>query len=202
MRRGESRRFNLGDAMILVAASALGLAVAPALFDGWRYGIVDAHLYPFARRDILHQLIALLVWASSRLGLILLPMLAAWTLVVVLLRLRWPRPVPRRMARQAGMIACAAAILGMALAVTELAIVSAFAGFTPGRQLQWLLSAWLRGTAPQVGMAVAAARLAHATILGRRPAADAIDRLGRWLGWLWVALAPIFGWMVILDVFD
>ena len=100
------------------------------------------------------------------------------------------------------MIACAAAILGMALAVAELAIASAFAGFTPGRQLQWLLSAWLRGTAPQVGMAVAAARLAHAAILGRRPAADAIDRLGRWLGWLWVALAPIRGWMVILEVFD
>jgi hypothetical protein len=105
------------------------------------------------------------------------------------------------MARQAGMIACAAAILGMALAVAELAIVSAFEWFTPGRQLQWLLSAWLRGTAPQVGMAVAAARLAHAAILGR-PAADAIDRLGRWLGWLWVALAPILGWMVILEVFD
>ena len=70
------------------------------------------------------------------------------------------------------------------------------------RQPQWLLSAWLQGTAPQVGMAVAAARLAHSEILGRRPAADAIDRLGRWLGWLWVALAPILGWMVILDVFD
>jgi hypothetical protein len=51
-------------------------------------------------------------------------------------------------------------------------------------------------------MAVAAARLAHAAILGRRPAANAIDRLGRWLGWLWVALAPIRGWMVILEVFD
>jgi hypothetical protein len=202
MPRGEPRRFNLGDAMILVAASALGLVVMPALLDGWRYGVVDDRLAQFARPDILHQLIALLAWASTRLGLILLPMLAAWTLAFVLLRLRRPRPAPRRMARQAGMITCSAAVLGMALAVAEMAIVGAFAGFAPGRQLLWLLSAWLRGTAPQVGMAVAAARLAHATILGRRPADDAIDRLGRWLGWLWVALVPILGWTVILEVFD
>lgn len=102
--RPQARRFTVLDAMVFVAATAIGLA-------GARQSIVDA--WPFQRPDqgwttgtifghILHYLPELL-----------LPLITAWTPSILILRLRRPRPSIRCLFLQPGASACGAVSLIM-----------------------------------------------------------------------------------------
>src|SRR4051812_19498464 len=83
------RRLNLLDVMVFVAmAGAVIVSIPELAFDG------------FSLSAIRHGLVSPL-----------LPCGLAWTLAVLVLRLRHPRPPWRRLVRQPGAIACATCVL-------------------------------------------------------------------------------------------
>ncbi|HEV3166709.1 MAG TPA: hypothetical protein VGZ22_21970, partial [Isosphaeraceae bacterium] len=99
------RRFNLRDAMVLVAATAPGMAYPIWLSRGRTpmWVILSSHLI----REWW-----MTIWS---LGVKLMPLLACWTFAFLVLRLWQPRPSLRRVMLQPGMTAgCAAAVsIGM-----------------------------------------------------------------------------------------
>ncbi|MGO9465027.1 MAG: hypothetical protein ACLQIB_12220 [Isosphaeraceae bacterium] len=93
-----TRRFTLLDAIILMAATAAGLALLGMyLAQGWFFG--GAFFYGRFESYVLSGIEAVF------------PFLILWTFALVILRLRQPRPRIRRLARQPGMAACSAASL-------------------------------------------------------------------------------------------
>jgi hypothetical protein len=147
------RRFTLVDAMALLAATAVGLALARTA------GVYGTATYTntFEWFPNLPGFVAEVVTDSAgkaagptpltlaeRLELLIdqqsisppfvvaagLPCLVCWTATVLLLRLRAPRPRFRRLARQPGFVACFAA--GVVLAVRAVgALLSALAWLLP-----------------------------------------------------------------------
>src|SRR4051812_4875976 len=61
-----------------------------------------------------------------------LPCGLVWTLAVLLLRLRHPRPPQRYLARQPGVVACAASVLTAAAGVSALMLVMVATHYTRG----------------------------------------------------------------------
>lgn len=101
------------DAMVLIGAIALGLVAhkpMPASL-GWQF------------------------WPKA----VVLPCAAAWTLALLLLHLRAPRPSFSRLARRPGWIACLAGSCGIAIAlldrVVRLVLVFGLRGFDSARFL-------------------------------------------------------------------
>src|SRR5947209_11055 len=87
------RKPTLLDAMIVVAATAVGLAcfrpVPPLFYSG-------PH-----------------VWALSVLVADVTALLAPWTVALLVIRLLPPRPRLRRLARQPGFVACAVSVMDL-----------------------------------------------------------------------------------------
>ena len=108
------RKFTLLDAVILLAATAIGLAGVREYFDmlftqsfrlpsgGWTPGAILGHI--------------------PRVLEILFPLLVAWTPAVLVLRLRRPRPVLRRLFLQPGASACGAITLALVLGLSEILV--------------------------------------------------------------------------------
>src|SRR5437764_144442 len=105
-----SRKLTLFDAMFLVAAAGVGLAVfrlvLRTLLGAWfRWENLIAE--PPGGWTGGKVLVRMVEWVAPS-----LPLAAAWTFAVPVLRLKPPRPSGRRLARQPGTTACLAAILG------------------------------------------------------------------------------------------
>src|SRR5689334_5341933 len=105
MRDSRCRSFTLADAMILVAATAVGFGVDR--IPGWillpelgSRGNAGSRAFAYA------QVIGLIQLGS-------VPFLTAWTVALLLIRLRRPRPVLRRCLREPGMVGCCAASVGI-----------------------------------------------------------------------------------------
>jgi hypothetical protein len=96
------RKFSILDAMILVAASALGLALIRFLYATGRYLSMGRPWYAFVAQYTVEATV---------------PFLITWTLAFLVLRLRQPRPRLRRLLRQPGMVACGAAVVAIAFEV-------------------------------------------------------------------------------------
>jgi hypothetical protein len=178
-RSSAPRRFTLLDGMVLVAATAVG-------FSG-----VNAFVREIVGEDlssILRVIQSKVMWRESALALLLcaLPVLAAWTLALIPLRLLKPRPRSHRLAREPGLMA------GLSFAITTgfLAILAPIIRFGIGAD-DW--DHILRGTFMLMPAAVGVAVLASWTtlILSRRWRAEPswIDRLGRAFGVFWVVFA-------------
>src|SRR5262249_42860055 len=88
------RRFTLVDAVVLVAATAVGIAGGRTIWDDpLSLGYTGWHRRPemgWSARQVLMRV------PHGLLGL--LPGLAAWTLTLLALRFRQPRPTPARLA--------------------------------------------------------------------------------------------------------
>ncbi len=103
------RKFNVLDAMVLVAASAAGLALlrydhknlSLLLAD---YGVIIGSKETWESSWVVFYAISSTIRRTQ-------PLLFAWTLALLLLRLRRPRPVLRRLARQPGLAACVSVVL-------------------------------------------------------------------------------------------
>ncbi len=194
-RRPSSRPFTLLDAMILVAATAAALPAVQMIGIG--IGIVGPgdnlvdELVAFVAAGEFRELGALLTYLPVPVG-------AAWTVALIPLRLRRPRPPWRRLARQPGLAAASAATLALA----PLGLVLAWAWTVKG------LAAFFAGDLELplflfgptlVGAAVLGSW--STLVLGRRWRAERswIDRLGRALGVYWIAMglgAPaLAGWI-------
>ena len=200
------RRFTLLDAMVLVAATAAGLAVGlstrsePFHFRGGAT--------PFGEWPSLEPVDfsgGLLQWKTYRETHMLLtgiayqamPLTFPWTLAVLALRLRRPRPSLRRLAHQPGFAACVAvAVMSVAGALGEISSLLDRTTWGDGFRVRWsmVLTAFrdsymnAGGGRPALAVAVGAvwAFLALGRIARREP--GWIDRSGRALGVYWVAL--------------
>jgi len=181
---GSTRRFNLGDGLILIGAAAIALGSLRAnawlerlsqRYSFWReaYSELTGHIpqrllvrYP---RDYLMRLVVSQIVDESAQQL-LGPVVWGLTLVQPLMRLRSPRPPLSRLIRQAGFVTCVAAPVGY-LVTLDFQIVGNLI-FPPS---------WF------VGLAL----LLLWPVLGLPPwhtEASWIDRLGRAVGWGWIVV--------------
>ncbi|WP_406694566.1 hypothetical protein V5E97_26200 [Singulisphaera sp. Ch08] len=162
------------DLLILIAATAVGLggmrALAPAN---------EVFTYPYAPITPSPWL----GWASvtaSNWAFYLSPLLAAWTLGIVTLRLRPPRP--RRLAFQPGWVGCCAAATG-SVAGTVMTVI--------GIRGRYGMMSFFELVAYPVGVAVLAV-WTHLAWSGQwRAEPTWIDRAGRIVGALWLAMLPL-----------
>jgi hypothetical protein len=184
--RPAGRRFTLLDAMILVAATACGLAVDGGLNALIRStnGLDSMDLLGalFGDRDY-PELAGLLM-------LMTMPVAAAWTLALIPLRLLKPRPSLRRLARQPGwMAACAFAV---ALAFSSAVFGGLVAVIDRTQSFVMMVTV---GLSPLLAVGFASAIVATwlTLILGRhwRPERSWLDRSGRALGVFWIVLAIV-----------
>jgi hypothetical protein len=173
------RRFMLLDGMVLVAATAVGYAVVHA----------------FATQVLQEDLLSLLrgVVEDGRPGSLAailmvctVPVLAAWTLALIPLRLLKPRPRFRRLARQPGLVAAISFATAIAFLATLLLTIRILLG-----EGEWWNSLgmifMILPTAPGVAVLVSWATL---IVSGRWQAEPSwIDRLGRVFGVLWIVQA-------------
>ena len=175
------RPLTLLDAMILVAATASACPVIrwigkdfdpdeslPDLFLGLlaqgRFGAFGAVL-----------------------AILSLPFAVAWTVAVIPLQLKRPRPARRRLARQPGWMAACSAVPGMMLLALGVGVI--FLGW--GRSSFYLddLEFSLFALAPSLAGATVLGSWMTLIVGGRwRAEASWIDRLGRALGVYWLAM--------------
>src|SRR5262245_18876219 len=102
------RRFTIADGLILVAATAAGLAI---IKDGVLGVAMPRTLAGFLRRPPGGWWSKkLLVRGAGALAMVA-PCVVAWTLAYMIIRLRGPRPPMRRLARQPGFAVGIAALI-------------------------------------------------------------------------------------------
>jgi hypothetical protein len=172
------RRFTLFDVMILVAATAAGFAL----------------MRPLAGAAFAHQVMRNygLAWSAlvraSWVILAMTPLLAVWSLALLVLRLRQPRPRFRRLLRQPGFVASISVVFGSLISLIILLLCSIKVGRSE------LADAVLFITYP-VGYAPANGWLLLMISGKWRNEKSWIDLTGRVLGVCWISV--IFSVMVI-----
>jgi hypothetical protein len=130
----KSRRFTVLDAMVLVAATGAGFTLLRLFLA---QGMCFNDVYVETRA-------ASFAHTAQEAAF---PFLLTWTPVVLLLGVRRPRPPMRRLARQPGMAACAAATLVLSLQLLAIVIPEVV------DWLQWrMAAAFLPSQLPQVAL--------------------------------------------------
>ena len=194
MPRSATVKFGLADLMILISATAFGLGVYVLIdnnvFRGQRYFFGLFRPAPAAWNS------ALVVDRAAGLLSSLLPLFGVWSTAIPILGMRRPRPTRRRWGRRPGMTACVAALTGMALAV-GVAGLSFLIRWAVDGSMKTPANFWQRGVLFDDSIVFAgvsvAATWASLLATGRwRPTPDALDRLGRSLGVLWLAAGIVF----------
>jgi hypothetical protein len=191
--RPPPRKLNLLDAMILVAATAVGIAGTQHVWKrlGWLW---------FWNLDQGWG-----AWASlSRLltvAALCLPALSAWTVAVLIIRLRQPRPALRQLALQPGAAACGAALLVIAAEAVGEFFSLAYFEFSKGYLgaslytlgFTTLLYVYVLMRMPHpVSYAILSVWATLGVSRRGRFERSGIDRAGRIIGVCWVALALFF----------
>jgi hypothetical protein len=200
----QARRFHVLDGMVLIAATAIGLAIARAC----ALEVLGNNLGPY---PVLPRML-LTIWAYI---LATLPVPVMWSIAVFLLHLRRPRPGLRLLADRPGFVACGAVTLVAAIRligfVTLLArtignryytvSLELFDAFSvtmsyPGPVNSAIVqnSAYFAASAFGISAAVAALWLLLAVGGHWRSEAHWLDRLGRVLGAYWIAIIPFSCW--------
>ncbi len=171
------RRFLISDGMILIAATAVGIALTRAILPGLETMRTSAFSGAFS---------GLGKYVLVQYGLsVVSPTFLAWTLALLLMRLRAPRPRLKRVFSQPGAAACAAATLAMVLqAILHLGLLAV------GSQTvaQGFFFSAYSGT---VSFTIIGGWLVLALIGRFRPEPTWIDRAGRAAAAIWLALAAI-----------
>lgn len=200
-----SRPFTLFDALALVLATAVGLAVTRSLAIFEYATRLDRVVFPDRSFGFMRILdgyspsvklpsegISFATYWSQRVAFWPGPCLAAWTLAVLALALRPPRPPRRRLLRRPGTLAGLAWIASFfAVAVVSPPTVFLWSGRLPPFDWQgWWVLTWL-ALPKAAGLAVAVSWLTLA--LSGRWVADRgwPDRLGRALGSCWIGLGVL-----------
>lgn len=179
MRHGPCRKFTLMDLMILVAATAFGFGLI-------RWSRIDfAGFFQLDPRDRPFPLRYFSRLAAHGVGYTMVPFLAPWTLGMLLIRLRRPRPERRRLFRQPGAAALAAATLALVAEAVW------FAGDSLHRTQPMMLMVAFSGWSHFCAFAVAGAWLTLALSGRWRGERGWIDRSGTWLGAAWIGFLLI-----------
>jgi hypothetical protein len=185
------RRFTLLDAMILVAAFAVGMALAriPAATYNhpWWYEGKPTYLS-----------VKICCVVNADIGFTY-PWAATASLTIVVLRLQGPRPPLRRVLQQPGMIACVVSLLGGLLGLGQLAKEISLASLPGGLAFahRWFWRAYVEKSC----VAVVGAWMTLALSGRWRPERCWIDRAGRVAGAYWITVAvllAVFTWLEAL----
>jgi hypothetical protein len=175
------RRFSIADAMILIVATSIGIVLVRAILPNILAGIMSI-VADFAHPPKQGASATVDAWLVALLAAS--PLLAAWTVALLLLHLRRPRPHLNCMLRQPGAVACVIATLGMAFCAT------------------WVIPMWVRGDSAllvalrfvyhgDVGVAVLGG-WAVLVLSGRwRPEPSWLDRAGRIIAVTWIAVVVL-----------
>jgi hypothetical protein len=178
------------DAILLVGSAAIGMGAFQlarrSLFQGWiwlmDYGLPDVHTWSALN----------LIVTCTDVTMFLIPVVGPWTVLLIVLRMRPPRPSWRRIWRQPGMAACLAVLLGWFWSGVAL-VLALDAGYVARSNRfhspeEW----WQKYLADEVfmyvGLAVAAAWIVLVFSGRWRRSADWIDLLGRLMGILWIVI--------------
>lgn len=186
------RKIGLIDVMVLIAAMAVGaLSIRPFLLYG--LGMLDLfeEFFP-AYRFVAYPHVVLRAVE---------PWLASLTVAALIVRFRRPRPRLSRLVRQPGTAACLAAVAIMAASGVAGLAGLATPGF-PRVEADALINQVFELFFSPVGAVVAAVWLIMGLARIRRREPGWIDRLGRFLGWCWIAafLAHVwfsFAWVAL-----
>jgi hypothetical protein len=171
------RRFTVGDAMILVAAAAVGtLAIRGTLPD---LSSLESQLNT-APSPGMRRFLTLQFGLSA-----VIPYLATLTPAVVIMRLRQPRPSLRRVGRQPGSIACTVATVAMAIEALWIASLLARGSGCINASTVFV------GYAQQVSFAVVGGWVTLALSGRWRSEPGWIDRIGRILGVIWIGITAL-----------
>jgi hypothetical protein len=180
-------RPTLLDLLVLVASIAVGLALLRwrlAFADVLRFfgSISDAPPWRWSARSFSLRLSGLLDLA--------IPCSLTGTLGVLILRLIPPRPRLPRLARQPGFVACsvflAVATLTVGAVLVTLGVRGRLGTIKPVEMVTYFSIA--TGLAAQLGGLAVAVAWSVLAMAGRfRMEASLVDRLGRMLGWFWIA---------------
>jgi hypothetical protein len=186
------RSFGLTDALILVIAAAVGLSINRlnwAIFLACWSNPLDAH-------DSIEQFLGLVM-----------PHVAAMTVATLAMRVRRPRPRFRRIARQSGLVACMVALAVLLIIASWVALttltgqivkfsqhVVPMGQYDHRKRLAGYPSYPFSGQllvacGDRIGFAVARAWLALLLVGRWQSESTWLDRLGRAIGCLWIALA-------------
>jgi hypothetical protein len=168
------RRFSVLDAMILIAATAVGLGgirvYSPAFYT-YQYTPIPPPPWVNWLAVVLSN------WAFY-----LSPLPAAWTLAALVFRLRAPRPPLRRLMRQPGAVANSAATMLILIGIVHYLLDLHNPSYHGGP---------FEYTVFSLGCGVGAAWLILALSMRWRGEPSWIDRLGRSLGIYWISMVPI-----------
>lgn len=186
-------KLTLADLMILIGSTAVGLGgyvfIDDSLFQGGRYMFGVFNWSHFAWNSTL-----VLDKARGVLSMIMIAF-GGWTFALPLIGFRKPRHVRTRLLRGPGMTACLAATTG--LLFVAVATLLAFAlrwmdGRFPLPPNFWNTSPILDSPLVLAGVAVAATWSAQVAAGSWRSTPSAFDRLGRFVGVLWILSGLVF----------
>lgn len=195
------RRFNMLDALVLIAATALGLVAIRLTWEE------QSEVFQVEGDTSLARTLSTVEHGSGLVRLVE-PGLVVWTLALLILRLRSPRPAWRRLMLQPGFIVEIVTVLMLVVAlfrVVILCVLTRAVGFgwskmllfafpievqsRPGMATWAVIRAWFLEPSSAVALGVLSVWLVLA--LGRRcrPERNWIDRAGRLMGVLWFLAA-------------
>jgi hypothetical protein len=189
-----SGRASLGDVMLLVALTGVGLATCRYAMDAWSGGGASV-FRPFAPFENGVTSFAVVVSAAGFVA-ITLTLIGGWTLVLPLIRLKTQRIGLRRLLRQPGFTACLAAVFGMLAGWGHLVLTIGISRLVDGR-LRLPLFVWVRqyvlgDMLVEAGVWVAAV-WTFQVLSGRwRAQPDWVDRVGRVLGVVWIVAGMVW----------
>jgi hypothetical protein len=181
--------------MLLTGTAAVGLGVFQfvwrTVFEGWYFVAIRDGFRPRAWNGLVF------VRYASDLVVPLIPVAAAWTLLLPALRRRSPRTARwRRVWGQPGMAACLAALVGWGWGLLAFGIAARLNGsLTVTKAIPsdvWLQKFFADEALMYPGAAVAAAWACLAFGGRWRRSADALDLLGRLVGASWLLIGLIW----------
>src|SRR5688500_16484157 len=136
MKRNVGRKFTVADSLILVGATAVGLAASRAITPG---ELTFQMVWESATNPPqgVWSLLSIAQFTAELSSFAVVPSLATWTVACLLLRLTRPRPPWRRLSRQPGGMACliATAAIGFTAAISGIARLT---GSETYNDLAWL----------------------------------------------------------------
>ncbi len=189
------RRFTVADGLVLIAATAAGLAVARPLVL-IHTGISRISTSGFASHSTKGAVCIIVLWLAL-----------SWTFAILLLRLRRPRPGRRELFRQPGFASGVAVSVALMIHALDFGALVMQQVFVVGRRFRdveiYAMFYWNHAGGPYengrlFAPAVAAVWLVLAAGGGWKSELSWIDRTGRVLGWFWITTAIGFnlGWFL------
>jgi hypothetical protein len=171
--------FRVTDAAILVAATAAGLVASKALCAWLVIDPIENLRQAYTNLDSQAELSE----ALETLIFVVPPVVAAWSVATIPIRLMGPRPRFRRLARQPGVVASFALVLS--LTFTALPWVSLLLRDANPSAIH---DGWILVALVSPALAVLASWMALAASGAWRAQPDWVDRFGRVLGAYWILL--------------